>query len=246
LVWIILTIIALLGLFAWLALSPMTIPREPAREGEQKGQAVIDYARMGRSPLFKFERLLVINSLKALKPRGTMLDIGCGPGYLAYSLKRKYCGMRLIGLDINAEMLNFARQRKSLEERGLDLVLANAEQVPLAENSLDFVVTSLSLHHWAFPENVFREINRVLKPGGRFLVFDLRRNSPRLFYWMMVVGQLFSPLSLRLSNGAVGSFWSSYTPSEISQIIEAADFIQFTVESHFGWMVVTGSKPCIR
>ena len=242
-VWYILALIVFfLGLLLWLALRPMTIPREPGREGEQKGQAVSDYANMGRGPLFRFERLLVMNSLKQLKPSGVMVDIGCGPGYLAHALKRQYPALRLIGLDINTEMLNFARHSKNNRERGLDLILADAEQLPITENSLDFAVTSISLHHWANPEKVFHEIKRVMKPGGQFLVFDLRRNSPKLFYWMMVVGQYFSPPAIRRTNGGVGSFWSSYTPSEIQNIIASADFSQFKIETHFGWMVVIGRK----
>jgi ubiquinone/menaquinone biosynthesis C-methylase UbiE len=244
LVWYIITFIALafLGFLLWMAFKPMTIPREPAREGEQKGQAVTDYVNMGRGPLFRFERLLVMNSLKGLRPRGSIVDIGCGPGYLADALKRQYPGLRVIGLDISAEMLNFAKEGIKNKERGLELILADAEQLPITEGSLDFAVTSLSMHHWANSEKVFHEIKRVLKPGGQFLVFDLRRNSPRLFYWMMVVGQYFSPPAIRRTNGGVGSFWSSYTPSEVSQIIGSADFTKFKIETHFGWMVAAGSK----
>ena len=113
-VWYIISaiVLAIIGFLVWLALRPMTLPRDPKREGEQKGQAVTDYANMGRGPLFRFERFLVMHSLKQLKPEGTMIDIGCGPGYLAFALKRKYSGLRLIALDINAEMLNFAKKSK--------------------------------------------------------------------------------------------------------------------------------------
>jgi ubiquinone/menaquinone biosynthesis C-methylase UbiE len=245
LVWYIISaiVLALIGFLVWLALRPMTLPRDPNREGEQKGQAVTDYANMGRGPLFRFERFLVMHSLKQLKPGGVMVDIGSGPGYLAYALKHQYPRLKLIGLDINAEMLNFAIKGKTNKERGLELVLADAEQLPIAGNSLDFAVTSLSMHHWANSEQVFREIKRVLKPGGQFLVFDLRRNSPRLFYWIMVVGQYMSPPAIRRTNGGVGSFWASYTPSEIHEIITSADFSQFKIETHFGWMVAIGRKP---
>jgi ubiquinone/menaquinone biosynthesis C-methylase UbiE len=243
LVWYTLAVIVfLLGLLLWLALKPVTIRREPGREGEQKGQAVTDYANMGRGPLFRFERFLVMNSLKQLKPTGVMVDIGCGPGYLAYALKRQYPGLRLIGLDNNVEMLKYAKQGKTNKEHGLELILGDAEQLPIAENSLDFAVTSLSMHHWANPQTVFREIKKALKPGGQFLIFDLRRNSPRLFYWTLLVGQYFSPPSIRRTNGGVGSFWSSYTPSEIYKIVAADNFTQFKIETHFGWMVVVGRK----
>jgi ubiquinone/menaquinone biosynthesis C-methylase UbiE len=231
-------IVTLIVLVNW----PMRIPRSPEREGEQKGEAVNDYARMGRGPLFRLERLLVIRALTHTLQKETWLDIGCGPGYLALEMVRRNPSLTLIGLDNNPEMLAIANLSDLNPQSRVNFILADAASMPLKSNSLDLAVSSVSLHHWKEPETVFLETKRVLKPGGGFLMFDLRRDSPRWFYGVMVVIQVLSPPSIRRTNGGVGSFWSSYTLAELRAMLSKMDWAEFNVESHFGWLVARGRK----
>jgi ubiquinone/menaquinone biosynthesis C-methylase UbiE len=181
--------------------------------------------------------------MEGWKPPGIVVDIGCGPGFLARGIKRRYRSAKVIGLDNNSEMINIARNTGQRIHDGTELIRADAHKLPFADGSVDLIVSSLSLHHWVVAATVFKEIQRVLKPGGRFLIFDLRRNGPRLFYCGLKLGQALSSSDIRRTNGAIGSFWSSYTPSELKSIISSVDFDEVSVEPQFGLMFASGYHP---
>jgi ubiquinone/menaquinone biosynthesis C-methylase UbiE len=103
------------------------------------------------------------------------LEIGPGPGHLAERLLSLLPGLRWTGLDIDPAMLAAARGR--LERAGLrdraSLVEGDVAVMPFEDAGFDLVVSSLSAHHWPDAEAGFREIRRVLRPGGTALVYDL-------------------------------------------------------------------------
>ena len=74
----------------------------------------------------------------------------------------------------------------------------------------DTVVSTLSLHHWPDPKQALEEIHRVLKPGGQFLIFDLRRDARRFVYWLLRFAKIFVvPAAIRRVNEPVGSALAS-------------------------------------
>jgi SAM-dependent methyltransferase len=87
--------------------------------------------------------------------------------------------------------------------------------LPFPDGNLDFVVSTLSLHHWPNPAQAFQEIYRVLKPGGQFLVFDLRRDARRFIYGIArFATAVVVPLAIRRIGEPFGSFLAAYTPGE--------------------------------
>ena len=91
-----------------------------------------------------------------------VLEIGSGPGHVAHSLAE--AGAIVTGVDFSAEMVAVARHRfPSMTFREAD-----AEQLPFEAATFDAVVSNFVVHHLARPTMVFREVCRVLKPGGRF------------------------------------------------------------------------------
>ncbi len=243
LTWIVASIVsALLVAVIVLSFIPMKVRREPEREGWQDPDAARAYARQGRSPVFVVERYLILRALVGWKPGGLVLDIGCGPGFLSTEIARRYPAVKVVGLDNNNEMINIARRSRQSGRSHMEFIKGDAHRLPFGGATVDLVVSSLSLHHWADAAAVFKEIKRVLKPGGRFLIFDLRRDGPRLFYYALEIGQAFSSRDIRRTNGAVGSFWSSYTPSELRTILSRTGIAAVHVEPQFGWMFAHGKK----
>ena len=106
---------------------------------------------------------------------GTVVDVGTGPGRVPALLARRRSDLTVIGVDPSADMLDRARRRAG----GLSTVQfieAGAESLPLDDGSIDAVLSSLSSHHWADRSAALSEQVRVLKPGGRFWLFDLKRH----------------------------------------------------------------------
>jgi len=105
-----------------------------------------------------------------------ILDLGCGTGYVTHLLAKRYRHAQLLGLDLALAMAHAARRRNTPRwpfALGQQLgrcrfVIADAELLPLADHSMDLIVSSLTLQ-WCDPDRVFRECRRVLKPGGLFL-----------------------------------------------------------------------------
>lgn len=127
------------------------------------------------------DELLERLSLMKISP-ATILDLGAGTGRNLALLHRRYPNARLIALDIAAEMLlqargRFDRERGGLRrwlttQRPLQLIRGDAEQLPLADASVDMVFANLALQ-WCQPQLSFSEIARVLRPGGLLMYTTL-------------------------------------------------------------------------
>jgi SAM-dependent methyltransferase len=100
---------------------------------------------------------------RLVTPGGLVLDLGCGSGEDAPALASM--GLRCVGLDISAGLLDLARRFESLAGRA---VLGDLRSLPFADASFDAVWADGSVHHVTKPEmrGVAAEVARVLKPGG--------------------------------------------------------------------------------
>ena len=101
------------------------------------------------------------------------LDLGCGTGYFCEHLQQRFASARGTGLDLAQGMLAFARTRCPT----LSYICADAEQLPLQDNSQDLLFSSLALQWWTDFSKVLREAHRVLKPGGVLLFSSLADGS---------------------------------------------------------------------
>jgi ubiquinone/menaquinone biosynthesis C-methylase UbiE len=218
----------------------MTRERRPGMELPFDPPSSAAYDRISWLPIFTFERKLFMKELTRYSPQGTLLDIGCGPGYLAAEIIRKYPELQVIGLDISRDMLDLAAN--NLHSNKVRLVLGDAAALPIGESSIDFVVSSLSLHHWDNPAASFREIYRVLRPGGRYLIMDMRRDAPGLLYLVAGIFNILAPSDLKRTQGALGSLYTAFTPAELADFAGSADFKQTAVTRGIAWMFATGIK----
>jgi SAM-dependent methyltransferase len=111
-------------------------------------------------------------------PGARVLEVGCGPGRLAIRLAREH-GLDVTGLDLDPGMIDRARANAAASRDGggpePSFVVGDVASLAFADRSFDLVVSTLSMHHWGDPAAGLAEIGRVLRPGGRALVWDLRR-----------------------------------------------------------------------
>jgi SAM-dependent methyltransferase len=117
-------------------------------------------------------------------PGARVLEVGSGPGHLSIYLARDH-GVNVTGLDLDPAMIERARSNAeadaSTNEPGPAFVLGDVAALPFDDASFDLVVSTLSMHHWSRPAAGLAEIARVLRPGGRALIWDLRPGF-RLFH----------------------------------------------------------------
>ncbi len=103
---------------------------------------------------------------------GRVIDLGAGTGYCTRLLEQRYRRARLVLVDLAPGMLAEARRRKGWLSHQ-HYACARAERLPLADASVDLIVSSLTFQWCEDLEAVFRECRRVLKPGGLLLFSSL-------------------------------------------------------------------------
>jgi ubiquinone/menaquinone biosynthesis C-methylase UbiE len=132
---------------------------------------------------------------------GAVLDLAAGPGYLAIELARlrRYA---VFGLDISKSFVRIATENAAAEQVDIEFREGNAAQMPYADESFDYVVCRAAFKNFTDPVGALNEIHRVLKPGAKASVFDLRAESSRDEIDALVRGMNLSALS---------SFWTRMT-----------------------------------
>ena len=105
------------------------------------------------------------------------LDVGCGTGNYTYALWQQ--GIKFTGLDPSQRMLDEAKKHQC----EIEWVNGNAENIPFPENSFQGAIATLTVHHWKNQVLAFREINRIMTPEGRFVLFT---STPEQMkgYWL--------------------------------------------------------------
>jgi SAM-dependent methyltransferase len=114
----------------------------------------------------------------AAAPDGAqVLEVGCGPGHLSIRLARQQ-GLDVTGVDLDPAMIDRARANAHRGgaggQRRPRFLVGNVASLAFPESSFDLVVSTFSMHHWADPTAGLAEVGRVLRPGGRALIWDFR------------------------------------------------------------------------
>ncbi len=139
------------------------------------------YDRNTRKSIQEF-RQLAERLASLVAPHSRFLEVAPGPGFLAIELARR--GFPVTGLDISQTFVGIARENARRESVAVDFRLGNAAAMPFENDAFDFLVCRAAFKNFSEPVLALQEMHRVLRPGGRALIIDLRRDVP-----MRTIGQ---------------------------------------------------------
>ncbi len=115
-------------------------------------------------------------ALAHLLPAVDVADIGCGEGYL--TIEAATWARHVVGIDRSDEVLERAKALATRRKvTNVEWKKGDLTRLPLRDESLDVALLSQALHHANDPERAMAEAARVLRPGGRVVILDLRAHS---------------------------------------------------------------------
>ena len=163
------------------AVAVMRRGRHAARGHQEPGGTLIAdagvYDTLSRLLLGPLVKRIAADVATVAADGAQILEVGCGPGHLSLRLGRHH-GFEMTGLDLDPAMIARARANADRPENGdqrrPEFLIGDVAALAFPDGSFDLVVSTLSMHHWADPAAGLAEIGRVLRPGGRALIWDFR------------------------------------------------------------------------
>ena len=145
-----------------------------------------------------------------LNSNSSVLDVGCGKGFMLYDLKRLIPDIKIKGIDVSKYAIE-----NSMKEVKQDLLVANARKLPFPDNSFDVVISINTIHNLDFEDcgMALREIQRVSKKNS-FITVDAFRNEEEkklMYAWNLTAKTIMSVddwIKFFAKNGYTGDyFW---------------------------------------
>ncbi len=211
----------------WRETDRVTAEGNPRRPEGEAGRAML--ARMNESHAYLVDWGLACIELHA---GDTVLDIGCGGGNTLARIAERVTEGHLVGIDYAETSVEASRAfNAALIAAGrMEILHGSVESLPFEDGHFDAVVTVESFYFWPNPEECLKEVARVVKKGGTFLLLAEiyeRNDLPESIREKIAGYQLTNP-----------------TPEEFERLFRAAGFA--AVETHFKdgeyWIAVRGVR----
>ena len=182
------------------------------------------YAKTTHRDLDEFKALARRMS-EDLTDGASVLELAPGPGYFAIELA-KLGNYRITGLDISETFVEI--ERKNARDAGVqvDFRLGNASRMPFADESFDRILCRAAFKNFSEPAEAMQEMHRVLRPGGRAVIIDLRKDASR------------GEIDAYVDGMKVGKWNTAFIKLSLRALLKRAyrreDFERFIVRSGFG------------
>ncbi len=200
------------------------------------------YAELTRKSLDEFKALALRTSAE-LPAGSSVLEVAPGPGYFAIELAR-LGDYQIAGLDISETFVEIARANAAQARVQIDFRRGNAAKMPFDDETFDFLFCRAAFKNFSEPDSAMAEIYRVLKPGGRALIIDLRRDAPREAVNQQVDGMHLNPVNRFLTKVIFRTMLlkRAYTQLEFEEFAAATMFMSVEVRQELTTLEMWLSK----
>ena len=202
------------------------------------------YASLTRKSLDRFQTLAQRVAAQ-LPPDASVLEVAPGPGYFAIELA-KLGNFRISGLDISTTFVEIARTNATKANVRVDFRHGDAAHLPFGDDTFDFILCSAAFKNFTEPKCALQEMNRVLRPGGKAMIIDLRRDAS-----MESIREAVDEMHLGAVNGIITKLTfrfmllkRAYTKSEFEEMVSETDFHGVEIgESLMGLEILLSKNP---
>jgi len=205
------------------------------------------YANLTRKALDDFKALARHVSAE-IPPDADVLEVAPGPGYFAVELA-KLGDYRITGLDISKTFVEIAQRNAAQAGVQVDFRQGNASGMPFKSDSFDFLLCRAAFKNFGAPLGALREMHRVLKPGGRALIIDLRKDASNESVAKEVDGMKLGTVNRGLTKATFRFMLlkRAYTKSDFEQMVSETHFDRVEIRDSLIQLeiLLTKSPLCI-
>jgi ubiquinone/menaquinone biosynthesis C-methylase UbiE len=187
------------------------------------------YEKNTRRDLPEF-KALARRMAENLPPSSAVLEVAPGPGFFAIELA-KLGRYQITGLDISRTFVGLAQKNAEAEGVSVDFQQGNVSAMPFPAAAFDLILCRAAFKNFSAPVAALREMRRVLKPGGRVVIIDLRKDAP-----MEAINAYVDKLGVGTLN-ALFMKWS-FRLMLLPRAYMRAQFQQFIADSGFTESVI--------
>lgn len=226
-------------------MSAQAATMKPYKGGGMEGLVAKWYAAMTKKSLDRYQELAQ-RTARELAPDSNVLEVAPGPGYYAIELAR-LGNHKITGLDISKTFVEIARGNAAKAGVRIDFERGNASNMPFPADTFDFIVCCAAFKNFTEPERALEEMYRVLKPGGKALIVDLRKDTP-----METINQAVNTMNVNAVNRVITKLTfrfmllkRAYTRSGFEQLIARTPFRDFQIQENLIALEVLLKKAAV-
>ena len=218
-------------------------PAKPFKGSGMEGALAKWYASHTKKSADEF-RSLARRVFQEVPPGSSVLEVAPGPGYFAIELA-KLGEYQITGLDISKTFVEIARANAAKAGVRVDFQRGNASRMPFGEETFDFLLCRAAFKNFSEPVRALKEMQRVLKRGGRALIIDLRKDASKqdlrraIKDWKLgAVNGMIVQLTFRFM-----LLKRAYTKSDFESMIRETKFASVEIRESLTWLEITLNRP---
>jgi ubiquinone/menaquinone biosynthesis C-methylase UbiE len=155
-------------------MSTLTLPK-PRTDSGMEGMTAKWYA--ANTAEMMNEYITLAQRIAAqLAPGSAVLEVAPGPGYFCIELAR-LGAFQITGLDLSRTFVRLATMQAAKARVAVEFLEGSASNLPFPARSFDFLLCRAAFKNFAKPDQALHEMSRVLRPGGRALIIDLKADA---------------------------------------------------------------------